>query len=55
MGLRLSGVVEHDIDAVAAWLEAEDPGPAVVETSGSSGSPKQVALSRDAVLASATA
>jgi O-succinylbenzoic acid--CoA ligase len=55
MGLRLSGVVEHDIDAVAAWLEAEDPGPAVVETSGSSGSPKQVVLSRDAALASATA
>jgi O-succinylbenzoic acid--CoA ligase len=55
MGLRLSGVVEGDIDAVAAWLDAADPGPAVVETSGSSGTPKQVVLSRAAVLASASA
>jgi o-succinylbenzoate---CoA ligase len=53
--LRLSGVVESDIDAVEAWLEADDPGPAVVATSGSSGTPKQVVLSRDAVLASASA
>lgn len=55
MGLRLSGVVEGDIDAVAAWLDADDPGPAVVQTSGSSGTPKQVVLSRDAVLSSAKA
>ncbi len=55
MGLRLSGVVERDIDAVEAWLEADDPGPAIVATSGSSGAPKQVVLSRDAVLASAAA
>jgi O-succinylbenzoic acid--CoA ligase len=55
MGLRPTGDVERDIDAVAAWLAADDPGPAVVETSGSSGTPKQVVLSRDAVLASATA
>jgi O-succinylbenzoic acid--CoA ligase len=55
MGLRLSGVAEHDIDAVATWLDADDPGPAVVETSGSSGAPKQVVLTRDAVLASARA
>ena len=53
--LRLSGVVERDIDAVEAWLEADDPGPAIVATSGSSGAPKQVVLSRDAVLASAAA
>jgi o-succinylbenzoate---CoA ligase len=53
--LRLSGVAEHDIDAVEAWLEADDPGPAIVETSGSSGTPKQVVLSRDALLTSATA
>ncbi|HET9842872.1 MAG TPA: AMP-binding protein [Nocardioides sp.] len=53
--LRLSGVVESDIDAVQAWLCADDPGPAVVETSGSSGAPKQVVLSRAAVLASAAA
>ena len=55
MGLRLSGVVDRDVDAVMAWIEADDPGPAVVETSGSSGTPKRVVLSRDAVLASATA
>jgi len=55
MGLRLSGVVEGDIDAVTAWLDADDAGPAVIATSGSSGSPKRVALSRAAVLASAEA
>jgi len=55
MGLRLSGVVEQDIDAVEAWLGADDPGPAVIATSGSSGAPKQVVLAREAVLASATA
>lgn len=53
--LRLSGVVESDIDVVEAWLGADDPAPAVVETSGSSGAPKQVVLSRAAVLASAAA
>jgi o-succinylbenzoate---CoA ligase len=53
--LRLSGVVESDIDAVEAWLGADDPGPALVATSGSSGSPKQVVLPRTAVLASAAA
>ena len=55
MGLRLSGVVDGDIDAVEAWLGARDPGPAVVQTSGSSGTPKRVVLSREAVLASASA
>ena len=55
MGLRLSGVVESDIDAVEAWLAADHPGPAVIATSGSSGTPKQVVLSREAVLASAAA
>jgi o-succinylbenzoate---CoA ligase len=55
MGLRPTGDVERDVDAVTAWLEAGDPGPAVVETSGSSGTPKQVVLSREAVLASAKA
>lgn len=53
--LRPSGDVERDIDAVAAWLEAEQPAPLVVATSGSSGRPKQVVLSRRAVLASAAA
>jgi o-succinylbenzoate---CoA ligase len=53
--LRLTGDAERDLDAVAAWLGADDPGPVVVATSGSSGTPKQVVLSRDAVLASARA
>ncbi len=37
---------------VAAWLAADDPDPWVVETSGSTGAPKRVVLSRAAVLAS---
>jgi o-succinylbenzoate---CoA ligase len=53
--LRPSGDAERDIDAVADWLDAEEPGPLVVATSGSSGTPKQVVLSRRAVLASAAA
>ena len=55
MDLRPTGDAERDVDLVAAWLDADDPGPAVVTTSGSSGTPKQVVLSRDAVLASAKA
>ena len=38
--------------AVASWLAATDPDPWVVETSGSTGHPKRVVLSRDALLAS---
>jgi len=38
-----------------SWLAADDPGPWVVETSGSTGAPKRVALSRAAVLASVAA
>lgn len=53
--LRLTGDAERDIDAVADWLVAQDAGPVVVATSGSSGTPKQVVLSRDAVVASAAA
>ena len=53
--LRLTGDAERDVDAVASWLDADDPGPAVVATSGSSGTPKQVVLSREAVRASASA
>ncbi len=37
------------------WLAAEQPDPLLIETSGSTGSPKRVVLSRDAVLASARA
>ena len=40
------------IAALAAWLEAPDPGPWIVETSGSTGRPKRVMLSRRAVEAS---
>ncbi|MET1132539.1 MAG: AMP-binding protein [Aeromicrobium sp.] len=40
---------------LADWLAADDPGPWVVETSGSTGAPKRVALSRAAVLASVEA
>jgi O-succinylbenzoic acid--CoA ligase len=53
--LRLTGEVERDVDAVVAWLESDRPGPVLVATSGSSGTPKQVVLSRTAVLAAATA
>ena len=53
--LRPTGHAERDIDAVEAWLGVDDPGPLVVATSGSSGAPKQVVLSRTAVLASASA
>ena len=38
-----------------AWLAADDPDPWVVETSGSTGSPKRVVLPRTAVLASVEA
>ena len=55
MDLRPTGDAERDVDLVAAWLDAGEPGPAVVATSGSSGAPKQVVLSRDGVLASARA
>lgn len=40
---------------IAAWLDADDPAPWVVETSGSTGHPKRVMLSREAVLASVEA
>jgi O-succinylbenzoic acid--CoA ligase len=38
-----------------AWLAADDPDPWVVETSGSTGAPKRVLLSRAAMLASVEA
>src|SRR3954447_20658458 len=55
MDLRPTGDAERDVDLVAAWLDAGDPRPAVVAPSGSSGTPEQGVLSRDAVLASAKA
>ncbi len=53
--LRLTGDVLRDVEAVEAWLAADAPDPVAVATSGSSGTPKLVALSRDVVLASAAA
>jgi len=52
--LRLSGDAARDVDAVEAWLSDPEPGPVVIATSGSSGAPKQVVLTRQAVLASAS-
>ncbi|HET7195839.1 MAG TPA: AMP-binding protein [Nocardioides sp.] len=44
------------VDGLRGWLTAsEEPAPLVVETSGSTGVPKRVLLSRRAVLASVTA
>ena len=43
------------VDRIGEWLAAEDPAPWVVETSGSTGAPKRVVLSRAAVLASVSA
>ena len=53
--LRLTGEAVRDVDAVEAWLSSAGREPVVLATSGSSGVPKQVVLSRDAVLASAAA
>ncbi|WP_248580187.1 AMP-binding protein [Nocardioides sp. InS609-2] len=43
------------VDALAQWLHADDPDRLLITTSGSTGVPKRVVLTRDAVLASATA
>jgi O-succinylbenzoic acid--CoA ligase len=53
--LSLTGDAARDVDAVEGWLSAAHPDPVVIATSGSSGAPKQVVLTRDAVLASAAA
>jgi len=54
--LRLSGEAAADVAALCAWLDAPAPGSSLlIETSGSSGDPKRVVLSRAAVLASARA
>ncbi len=43
------------VATLRGWLDADDPDPLLIETSGSSGAPKRVVLSRDAVVASARA
>lgn len=53
--LRPSDEPEVATTQLARWLEAEDPDPLLISTSGSTGEPKGVVLSRDAVLASVAA
>lgn len=53
--MGLTGTPAEVAARLAGWLEAPAPGPLVVETSGSTGAPKRVVLSRDAVLASVRA
>lgn len=54
MALRLSGDPHADIAALRIWLDASEPEPLVIETSGSTGAPKRALLSRDALLSSAS-
>ncbi|GGF45170.1 O-succinylbenzoic acid--CoA ligase [Marmoricola endophyticus] len=55
-GLRpVVGATAEVVGLLGDWLVAEAPAPLLIETSGSTGRPKRVALSRDAVVASATA
>lgn len=53
--LRLTGDPAADVAALRGWLDAGAPPPLVIETSGSTGAPKRVLLSRSAVVASADA
>jgi len=53
--VRPAGTTREVVGAVERWLAATDDEPLVVETSGSSGEPKRVVLSRAAVLASVAA
>ena len=51
----VSGTADEVTGLLAEWLAAPAAEPLLIETSGSSGRPKRVALSRDAVVASARA
>jgi O-succinylbenzoic acid--CoA ligase len=54
--LRLTGEATLDVAALRAWLDGTAPAPPLlIETSGSTGDPKRVVLSREAVMASARA
>ena len=53
--LRLTGDARTDVVRLRSWLAVSAAPPVILETSGSTGRPKRVVLSRDAVLASATA
>ena len=50
--LRVAGEPAEVVEALRGWLEAAQAPPLIVETSGSTGIPKRVVLSREAVLAS---
>jgi O-succinylbenzoic acid--CoA ligase len=53
--VRPTGTTREVVQSVGAWLGSDEGEPLVVETSGSSGEPKRVVLSRPAVLASVAA
>ena len=53
--MEARGSTEQVVAALTAWLSGAADEPLVVETSGSTGAPKRVMLSRRAVLASAEA
>lgn len=51
----MAGPAREVLELLRPWVDGVDTAPLVVRTSGSTGEPKDVRLSRDAVLASATA
>jgi o-succinylbenzoate---CoA ligase len=52
----VAGSDREIVDALRAWLEApSDPDPLIIETSGSTGNPKRVLLTRAAIVSSVAA